>query len=156
MSQVWSQWDSLRSLAEPMNTVERGAAQAGVVLYSTPKANFSRQNGTNGILPLMVPYLLEQRFQDLFGPVALPGDHVLTSSLESCQERRSPTLWIVFSLLITRRGLNTAPSSRSSASWGPEDGNCSQGSDHQPAPLPNQSKDRPSSLVLSLPCSLAE
>ena len=103
----------------------------------------------------MAPCLMEQRLQILFGPVAPLRAHVLMCSLESCQERSSPTLWFVFSLLITRRERITAPRSRSPAHWGPESGNCSQGSDHRPVPLPNQSKEKPSSLVLSLPCSLA-
>lgn len=66
----------------------------------------------------MVPCLLEQTLQDLFRSVALPRARVLMCSLESCQERSSPASWFVFSLLIRRRGLIMAPSSRSPASWG--------------------------------------
>jgi len=164
VSQVGSQWDTLRSLAEPVSTLEGGTAQEGAVVCSTPKASCRRQNGTNDTIFSYLWWCCAYWSRDSkiclglwlcqeLMPLSVPGRAARREALlpyELC----FPNL--CGNPLPPRRGHIMAPSSRSPASWGSKGGNCSQGSDHRPVPLPNQNKEKPSGLVLSLPHSLAE
>lgn len=159
MSQLCSQWDSLSPLAGPGSRLEGGAAPAGAVLCSMQKHNCSRQNAprtpssptVNGAMPIgsKIPRPV-QACSSAKSPCPL------LFLGEAQQERLSCIVSCVFPPYHKEQACQSIHLQFFCILGGPERGNCSQGSHHQPVPLPKQSKEKPLSLMLSFPHSLAE